>query len=137
MLGISRAAALTLLCLSVVSIAAAAEVPAAHASREVLPDTVIPAHYDLLLSPDADALTFRGKVAITIDVRAKTADVSVNAVGLTFEHAKVDGGPDATVTFQEKTGRAALHFAVPLTKGEHILAIDYTGKIGKATPGFF
>ena len=137
MLGISRAAALALLCLSVAATAEAAEGAAAHASREVLPDTVIPAHYDLLLSPDADALTFRGKVAITIDVRAKTADVLVNAVGLTFEHAKVDGGPDATATFQEKTGRAALHFAVPLTKGEHILAIDYTGKIGKSTLGFF
>jgi aminopeptidase N len=137
MLGISRAAALTLLCLPVVSISVAAEGPAAHGSREVLPDTVIPAHYDLLLSPDADALTFRGKVAITIDVRATTADLLVNAVGLTFEHAKVGAGPDAAVTFEKKTGRAALHFAVPLTKGQHVLAIDYSGKIAKSTLGFF
>src|SRR5580698_562601 len=103
----SRAAALTLLCGSCAAIAAANENLPAHAAREVLPDTVIPTHYDLLLSPDAAALTFRGKVAITIGVRALTSDVLVNAVGLVFQHAKVDGGADASVTFEEKTGRAA------------------------------
>ena len=132
-----RAAAVTLLCLSVSAIAVADVGPAAHSAREVLPDTVIPTHYDLLLSPDAEALTYRGKVAISIEVRAATPDVLVNSVGLTFEHAKIDGGPDATVSFQEKTGRAALHFATPLAKGQHVLAIDYTGKIAKSTLGFF
>ena len=137
MFSISRAAAVTLLSWSVAAIAMADMSPAAHPVREVLPETVIPTHYDLLLSPDADALTFHGKVAITIGVRVPTADVLVNAVGLNFEHAKVDGGPDATVTFETKTGHAALHFAVPLVKGQHVLSIDYTGKIGKSTLGFF
>jgi aminopeptidase N len=137
MFSISRAAAATLLCLSVAAIAVAEVAPAAQSAREVLPDTVIPTHYDLLLSPDAEALTYRGKVAISIDVRAATTDVLVNSVGLTFEHAKVDGGPDGTVSFQEKTGRAAVHFAVPVAKGQHVLSIDYTGKIAKSTLGFF
>jgi aminopeptidase N len=137
MVSILRAAAVTLLCLSISAFATAEEGRPSHPVREVLPDTVIPTHYDLLLSPDAEALTFRGKVAITIGVHATTATVLVNAVGLTFEHAKVDGGPDATVTFEEKTGRAALHFAAPLTKGQHVLAIEYTGKIAQSTLGFF
>jgi aminopeptidase N len=138
MFSISRVAAATLLCISVPAIAVAGVVgPAAQSAREVLPDTVIPTHYDLLLSPDAEALTYRGKVSISIDVRAATTDVLVNSVGLMFEHAKVDGGPDAAVSFQEKTGRAALHFAVPVAKGQHVLSIDYTGKIAKSTLGFF
>jgi aminopeptidase N len=137
MFSISRAAAATLLCISVPAIAMADVGPASPSAREVLPDTVIPTHYDLLLSPDAEALTYRGKVSISIDVRAATPDVLVNSVGLTFEHAKVDGGPDAAVSFQEKTGRAALHFATPLGKGQHVLSIDYTGKIAKSTLGFF
>jgi hypothetical protein len=37
-----------------------------HPLREVLPDTVVPIHYDLALSPDADALIFQGKVAILL-----------------------------------------------------------------------
>ena len=105
--------------------------------REVLPDTVVPTHYDLALSPDAEALTFSGKVAISLDVRAATSDLVLNAVGLTFQHATIDGGPEAIVTLQEKTGRAALRFHTPIPKGQHVLTIAYTGKIGRSTLGFF
>jgi len=106
--------------------------------REVLPDTVVPTHYDLALVPDARALTFRGKVTIAITVSAATADVVLNAVGLTLEHARVDGGSsDAAVTLDDALGRAKLHFGAPLSPGSHVLAIDYTGKIGHTTLGFF
>ena len=107
------------------------------AQREVLPDTVVPSHYDLALSPDAQALTFSGKVAITVDVRVSTRDVVLNAVDLTLAHAGVDGGPDAGVTLENKTGRATLRFLAPLSKGQHVLTIAYTGKIGRTTSGFF
>ena len=110
---------------------------AEQGAREVLPDTVVPTHYDLALIPDATALTFRGKVAITLDVRATTPDVVLNAVGLTLEHATVDGSPDAVVTLEKKTGRAALHFSTPIAKGQHVLTIAYSGKIGHSTLGFF
>src|ERR1700677_2904546 len=70
-----------------------------HPSREVLPDGVVPVHYDLTLAPDSETLTFRGKVAVTLDVRTVTARVTLNAVGLTFDHASLDGGKDAVVKF--------------------------------------
>ena len=38
--------------------------------REILPGTVVPLHYDLQLSPDAAHLSFKGKVAITVQVNA-------------------------------------------------------------------
>src|SRR3984885_1250765 len=98
MVTFGRAAALTFVCMSGSVIAAAVELaPPAHAAREVLPEAVIPTHYELLLSPDADALTFRGKLAITVGVRAATNDVVLNAVGLAFQHATFDGGPEAVV----------------------------------------
>jgi aminopeptidase N len=137
MLTFARAAALTLLCMSASIVAAAEAAPPAHAAREVLPGAVIPTHYDLLLSPDADALTFRGKLAIAVGVQAATNDIILNAVGLAFQHATVDGGPDAVVTFEAKTGRAALHFNTPLAPGQHVLAIEYTGRIAQSTLGFF
>jgi aminopeptidase N len=137
MLTFARAAALTLLCMSGSVIAAVEAAPPAHAAREVLPEAVIPTHYDLLLSPDADALTFRGKLAITVGVHAATNDVVLNAVGLAFQHASVDGGPDAVVTFEDKTGRAVLHFSAPLALGQHVLSIEYTGRIAQSTLGFF
>src|SRR5581483_633266 len=108
-----------------------------HPVRQVLPDTVVPSHYDLALSPDAGALSFSGKVAITVDVAVATSDVMLNAEGLTFQHAAVDGGPDAVVTLDKTTGRAVLRFPAPIQKGRHTLTIAYTGKIGRSTLGFF
>ena len=130
MIRVSHLAATGLLCF-------AAGAVAQNAQREVLPDTVVPTHYDLALATDAAALTFSGKVAVTIDVRAATSDVVLNAVGLTLAHATVDGGPDAGVTLEQKTGRAALHFPAPIPKGQHTLTLVYTGKIGRTTSGFF
>jgi hypothetical protein len=106
-------------------------------TREVLPDTVVPTHYDLTLSPDMGALTFRGKVTIAITVRAASADVVLNSSGLQIEHARVDGGADAGVTYDSKLGRARLRFGAALAPGAHTLSIDYAGKISHATLGFF
>jgi len=129
MIRASHLAALGLLCASTVVMA--------DPVRQVLPDTVVPTHYDLALSPDAGALTFSGKVAITVDVTAATNDVVLNAVGLTFQHATLDGSADAVVTLEKKTGRATLRFAVPIQKGQHVLTMAYTGRIGLSTLGFF
>jgi len=106
-------------------------------AREVLPDTVVPTHYDLTLSPDMGALTFRGQVTIAITVRAASADVVLNSSGLRLEHARADGGSDAVVTYDNALGRARLHFGTTLAPGPHALSIAYSGKISHATLGFF
>jgi aminopeptidase N len=105
--------------------------------REVLPDTVIPVNYDLTLSPDLDALTFQGNVSITIEVAAKTSHIELNAVGLTLDHATVDGGKDAMVAVNRKLGRQVLTFDTPVAAGRHELVVNYHGTIGRATLGFF
>jgi aminopeptidase N len=117
--------------------AAAPAASPAHPSREVLPDGVVPVHYDLTLAPDSETLTFRGKVAVTLDVRTATASVTLNAVGLTFDHATLDGGKDAVVTLDDKLGRATLDFGAAAPPGKHVLSIEYHGKIGQTTLGFF
>src|SRR5215469_744144 len=116
---------------------AAAPSPAAHAQREVLPAGVVPLHYDLALVPDAGALTFTGKVAITVDVIAPFPAITLNAVGLTFDHAAIDSGPDARVSLDKELGRATLTFAGVIPAGQHLLNIEYHGAIGRATQGFF
>jgi aminopeptidase N len=133
---IQRSIALGTLCLMVAAHAATPS-PAAHARREVLPDGVIPRHYELALVPDAAALTFTGKVAITVDVVAPGPTITLNAVGLTFDHAALDGGPDARVTFDKALGRATLTFAGVIAAGQHLLNIEYHGAIGRVTQGFF
>jgi aminopeptidase N len=106
--------------------------------REVLPDTVVPVHYDLTLSPDLDALTFHGKDVISIEVTTSIRSITLNAVDLTLDHATVDGGgQDAVVAIDRKLGRQTLTFDSPVSPGSHVLSIDYHGKIGRATLGFF
>jgi aminopeptidase N len=134
---VRNAAALALLSAASCAMAAHGDASTGHPAREVLPDTVVPAHYDLSISPDAEALTFRGTVKITVDVRTATPDVVLNAVGLTFNHATLDAGGEAGVTIDDKLGRAKLHWDAPIMPGRHVLTIDYDGTIGRSTLGFF
>ncbi|HUL17830.1 MAG TPA: M1 family metallopeptidase [Steroidobacteraceae bacterium] len=108
-----------------------------HPRREVLPADVIPIHYELALAPNAEALTFTGRVSITLRVVAPTASITLNAAGLTFDHASLDGGPGPKVILNEKLGRATLDFGKTIPSGQHVLSIDYHGNIGRATTGFF
>ena len=120
------------------SAAAAATVGTAqHPRREVLPADVVPLHYELILTPDSEALTFTGTVSITLRVLAPTPSITLNAAGLTFDHARLDGGPDSRVALDEKLGRATLDFGHTVPSGQHILAIDYHGSIARSTTGFF
>src|SRR5471032_263437 len=130
----------TAIALSVLTLTCASAASATNdtpRTREVLPDTVIPLDYDLTVSPDAEALTFKCRVVITVDVRKATSNIALNAVGLVFDHATLDAGQDAAVKFDDKPERASLAFSAPVTAGRHRLSIDYHGKIGRATLGFF
>src|SRR5262249_16466760 len=55
----------------------------------------------------------------------------------TFDHATLDGGPDARVSFDKALGRATLTFPGVIAAGQHRLDIEYHGAIGRATQGFF
>ncbi|MGH6877935.1 MAG: hypothetical protein ACREHV_11255, partial [Rhizomicrobium sp.] len=78
----------------------------AIAGPEVLPDDVIPSHYDLYVAPDAQAMTTQGRVVIAIDVKRATADVVLNSEGLAFERVTLDGTRNGTASFDGRLGRA-------------------------------
>jgi len=106
-------------------------------TREVLPAGVVPTHYNLLISPDAEALTFKGSVDIDIDVRTPAKQITLNAADLVFGHVSVDGKPVAAVTLDKKLQRATFSLPRALARGRHRLKIAYSGPIGRATLGFF
>jgi aminopeptidase N len=106
-------------------------------NREVLPDTVTPTHYDLALSPDAEALTFRGTVAITVNVKSPVQDIVLNADGLDFDRVTIDGGDSVMAEADQKLGRETLHADQLIAVGRHVVTIEYHGKIGRSTLGFF
>ncbi|CAN5340606.1 M1 family metallopeptidase [soil metagenome] len=115
----------------------AASLPSGSDARQVLPDAIVPTHYDLSIAPDADKLTFSGTVEITIEVNATGNEVTLNAVGLAFDSAMLDAGQVGTATYDAPLGRATLHFANAIAVGTHRLKIAYHGKIDRTTLGFF
>jgi aminopeptidase N len=105
--------------------------------REQLPPGVKPERYDLALLPDAEKLTFSGKLRIQVAVSAPSSSIVLNEDDLTLDSAVLDRTRPARVSVDAKLQRAALAFDAPVAPGKHTLTIDYHGNIGKSTLGFF
>ena len=117
---------------------AAASASAATPDRVVLPEGVVPVHYDVAVTPDAGALTFTGSVSITLDVRQATKTIELNAADMSFSKVSLAGVAAAPqVSFDKDQETATLTFAAPVSKGHHVLHIDYAGKINQHAAGLF
>jgi len=115
-----------------------ASASASAADRIVLPDDVVPEHYALAVVPDATALTFTGTVRIDIDVKHATKIVQLNAADLESKRVSLTGvatSPGVSCDTDQET--ATLSFGAPVTKGHHVLTIDYTGRINQHAAGLF
>lgn len=117
-------------------VAAKSTVTAANVTTQ-LPRGVVPTHYDLAFTPDAGALTFTASVKITIDVTTPTDTITLQAADLAFAKAELAGYGPAKITVDAKAQTAAFTFDKPVTKGVHVLSIDYSGKIYKQAAGLF
>ena len=102
-----------------------------------LPRGVVPTHYDLAFTPDADKLTFTASVKIAIEVAAPTNTITLQAADLTFAKADLAGYGPAKITVDAEAQTATFTFDKPVAKGAHLLSIDYSGKIYKQAAGLF
>jgi aminopeptidase N len=112
--------------------------PVPAPDRIVLPDDVIPNHYDVEVTPDLVHLSFRGRARIAVDVTRRTQSIVLNAADLTFERVALSGRattPKITLDTEQQT--ATFAFGAPITPGRYILSIDYRGKIYQQASGFF
>ncbi len=108
-----------------------------------LPRLVRPVHYNVTIEPNAAALTFRGDVAIELEVLAPVGSITMNAVDLDFTAVRFtdSAGKSATdapkVSMDAAAQTATLKFGKSIPSGRYWLAIDYTGKIGTQATGLF
>lgn len=105
-----------------------------------LPGHVVPARYDLRLTPDLPSASFRGEVAISIDVREPAQEVVLNAAELRVsaaacEYGGREGRPE--VVLDEAAERLHLRFAEALPKGPARLRLEFQGVLNDKLRGFY
>jgi len=107
-----------------------------------LPRNARPTHYSIEVTPDAQALTFTGKVAIDLTVFTAAQGLTLHGSGLTVSSAKLvpqAGGAPVTLQVTPDADAQLLRFAAPATiaPGQYRLDIAYTGVIGTQPSGLF
>jgi len=139
----SSAIALAIACCLACSANAATNAAAAALTTSQLPRDVRPEHYEVRFVPDADALSFDGQVAITLEVLEPTARITLNAVDMRFRKVSLRTVDDRAqpleplVAIDAAAQTATFTFAEPLAKGRYQLSMDYSGKIGTQANGLF
>ena len=130
--------------LIVATVALPLPAPAAATAKTTtqLPRNVRPTHYDIALVPDAQALTFAGKVSIALEVLEPTASITLNALDLTIQSARLSGPSNASypqphVQIDDAAQTATFTFGEKLAKGNYRLDLQYRGKIGTQANGLF
>jgi puromycin-sensitive aminopeptidase len=109
-------------------------------SRLRLAPDVRPREYDLHLTPDLDAGTFRGEVIITTALAKPRKDVTLHAADLEITRAvaHVNGTRVAArASLQKRDEAVTLRFAKPLPKGEVRIELAYGGKLNTHLRGFY
>jgi len=109
-------------------------------SRLRLASDVRPREYDLHLTPDLAAGTFRGEVTITTELAKPRTDVTLHAADLTITRAlaHVNGtSVTARPSLQKADETVTLRFAKPLPKGEVRLALEYGGTLNTHLRGLY
>jgi aminopeptidase N len=117
--------------------------PAAKASHVALPTNVRPERYDILIKPDAEHLRFSGHEDVTLDVKAATDRIVLNAADIAFQKASLSGQGAAQgagapkVVLDKDQQTAAFVFDHPLAPGQYKLSLDFTGVIYEQASGLF
>ena len=139
---IATAVALAFAATPLMHVQAAPAAAAAQDTTTQLPRGVVPSHYDIALVPDAGASTFTGRVAVTLNVTAPTATITLNAAELKFDRVTIapatGGAPQtAMVKVDADAQTATFDFGQPLKPGAYRLEMAYTGAIGTQAVGLF
>ena len=106
-----------------------------------LPRTAVPHHYAITVTPNADKLTFDGRVAIHLEVTKATRELTLSAADLSFAKASLSskGGSPLAAKISTDADAQTATFAFPrqLAPGTYTLTIDYSGEIHTQANGLF
>ncbi|MBI3854556.1 MAG: M1 family metallopeptidase [Planctomycetes bacterium] len=101
-----------------------------------LPSAVAPRTYRLALEPDLESLTFKGEVAIDLDVKNPTREIVLHAANLDVASARL-GGETLELRPEPARDRLALVAAKPLAAGLATVTLAFSGKLSEEMRGFY
>lgn len=106
-----------------------------------LPRNAVPTHYTIAVTPDAEKLSYTGKVSIDVTLKETSDSVTLNAADIAFHKATIRSGTKVigsiAVTVDADAQSATLKFPKSLKAGNYTLDIDYSGKIYQQANGMF
>ena len=102
-----------------------------------LPRHAVPTHYDILLEPDLESLTFTGSVGIDLQIAEATDSIVLNSAEIEVKSATLSGASIASISHDEETDRVTLTLVSSAGPGSYRLDIDYTGIINDQLRGLY
>ncbi|HSR89581.1 MAG TPA: M1 family metallopeptidase [Candidatus Udaeobacter sp.] len=110
----------------------------------LLPNSIVPAHYEIHLQPDFVNFTFAGTVSININIHESVDKIILHAADLEIKSSDVAVWFDENnsvvckeINFDAEAQTATFAFPNQLPKGEAILKIKYTGILNDKMVGFY
>ena len=106
-----------------------------------LPVDVTPTRYAITISPDLDAATFTGTVAIEVEINAVTDAVVCNAAELTIDEAWIEFGEGvrapAAIDLDDAAEQVRFDFDQKLPPGPAVLHVAFAGILNDKLRGFY
>ena len=105
-----------------------------------LPDSVVPSHYALALTPDLKAATFEGSETIDVNLKDPTRVITLNAIEITFHSVSITAAgatQAATVSLDAQKQQATLTVPNLIPAGQASIAITYSGLLNNELRGFY
>lgn len=110
------------------------------ASGQRLPQTVVPNHYTLTLTPDLKAATFTGVEAIDVTINKPVKAITLNSAEITFDSVSISSAgkqQNAAVSFDTEKEQATFTIADAIPAGKATISIHYRGILNGQLRGFY
>jgi aminopeptidase N len=105
-----------------------------------LPDSVVPEHYDIAVSPDLQAATFTGTERIVVKLAEPSPTIVLNAAEMTFDRVTVTAGgrtQEAKVALAAAKEQATFTVPQAIPAGAAEIAITYRGILNDQLRGLY